>query len=110
MFSRGDVGHVNELAHVVLVLADGARRPASPSMVGSVEPMIAMAIVRADVERGTAADLCVAVAGRARMAQPNVVAVEVVTSTFDSRRYFSDAPDARTPLSLSIHARCEVPR
>ena len=109
MFSRGDLGTVNELAHVVLVGADGARRPAKPALVGSPEPMIAMSIARTHVDRGAGRELCAAVAERARE-HTDAVAVEVVTSVFDTRRYFSDAPGARAPLERTVVARCEVPR
>ncbi len=108
MFSRGDLGTVNQLAHVLLVRSDGTRTPATPSMVGSPEPMIAMSIVRAHVDRGTAAELCRAVAERARAT--DAVAVEVVTSVFDSRRYFSASPEARAPLERAVASRCEVRR
>lgn len=108
MFSRGDLGSVNALAHVVLVNPDGTRRSAPPVLAGSPEPMIAMSIIRAHVDRGTSHDLCTAVATRAR--DTGAVAVEVVTSVFDSRRYFSGAPDARAPLERTVAARCEIPR
>jgi hypothetical protein len=106
MFSRGDIGTVRSLAHVVLVDAEGARRPASPSLVGSPEPMVAMVIVARSVGRGEADALCRAVAARA----DGAALVEVVTSRFDTRRYFSSAPDARAPIAREVHARCEVRR
>ena len=112
MFSRGDLGSVNELAHVLLVDPDGVRRPAPPALVGSPEPMIAMSIVRANVARGTSAELCAAVAARARE-RSGAAAVEVVTSVFDTRRYFStdrSAPGRRAPLARTVVARCEVRR
>jgi len=118
MFSRGDLGTVNALAHAVLVRADGSRGPATPSMVGTPEPMVAMSIIRSHIERGTASQLCESVAARAReaRAEPSsgagareTVSVEIVTSVFDTRRYFSAAPDARAPLRREVHARCEVP-
>lgn len=110
MFSRADLGRINELAHVVLVRRDGTTLPASPTMIGTSEPMTAKAIVRNHVTRGTASELCVATAARARETTTDVIAVEVVTSVFDTRRYWSTAPDARAPLERKVHARCEVPR
>ncbi|MBX3207076.1 MAG: hypothetical protein KF764_18665 [Labilithrix sp.] len=111
MFARGNLGSVNELAHALLVLADGTRVPASPSLVGTPEPMVATAIVRGHVTRGTAADLCASVAARARDARAvDAVAVEIATSAFDARRYFSGAPGARAPLERTVHARCEIAR
>ena len=109
MFSRGNLGTVNELAHALLVTADGVRTPAKPALVGSPEPMIAMSIVRAHVDRGTSAELCAAVAARARD-RSDVVAVEIARSVFDSRTYFSDGPRARAPIERTIVARCEVRR
>ncbi|MBX3263861.1 MAG: hypothetical protein KF782_29580 [Labilithrix sp.] len=108
MFSRGSIGAVNDLAHAVLVLEDGARVPASPSLLGTPEPMVATAIVRAYLASGAAEDLCAIVAARARPARPEAVAVEIVTSRFDARRYFSGAPGAREPLERAVYARCEI--
>ena len=110
MFARGDLGTVNELAHVLLVAPAGGRAPAAPSLVGTPEPMIAMTIVRTHVERGSAAELCASIASRAHDARISAVAIEIVTSSFDARRYFSGRPDARTPLERVVHARCEVAR
>lgn len=110
MFARGDLGTVNELAHVVLIGPDGGRAPAAPSLIGTPEPMVAMTTVRAHVERGSAAELCASIASRARDARTSAVAIEVVTSRFDARRYFSGHPDARAPLERVVHARCEVAR
>jgi hypothetical protein len=72
--------------------------------------MIAMAIVRASIDRGAASSLCTSIAERARNGALDAVAVEVVTSFFDTRRYFSGAADARTPLRREVHARCELGR
>ncbi len=110
MFSRGTIGAVNELAHAVLVLEGGGRVPAPPALLGTPEPMVATAIVRAYLARGSSADLCEIVAARARFARPAAVAVEIVASRFDARRYFSAAPDAREPLERTVYARCEVTR
>jgi hypothetical protein len=107
MFARGNVGHLNSLEHVVLVRRDGTRSPASPGLVGTVEPMIALSIVRSHVDQGTAGELCATVAERAREASADVVAVEVVSSTFDTRRYL--AGDT-VPVARTTHARCNVGR
>ncbi len=109
MFSRGNLGTVNELAQALLVGPDGTRKPASPALIGTPEPMIAMAIVRAHVDRGTASELCAAVAARARD-QTDASAIEIAKSVFDTRRYFSAEPDARAPLARTVVARCEVRR
>jgi hypothetical protein len=107
MFARGDLGRVVGLCHALLVRTDGSRAPASPTLVGTPEPMIAAAVIRGHVERRSAPELCAAIATRARD-EPGVVAVEIATSSFDTRRYFSDDPGARTPLRREVHARCEV--
>jgi hypothetical protein len=105
MFSRGDVGTVNELAHVVLVRRDGSRVAAAPSLVGYQEPMVGMSVVRAHLERGTAGELCTSIAAHARDANVDAVGIEVVASVFDTRRYFSGD---HAPLRREVHARCEV--
>jgi hypothetical protein len=102
MFSRGDLGSVATLAHVVLVGENGERRPAPPSAIGTPEPMIAGAIIVTHVERGTSAELCAVVAARIR---GTATAVEVVRSTFDTERYFRVD---RTPVAREVLARCEV--
>jgi hypothetical protein len=98
MFSRGDLGEVMSLSHVVSVDARGDRKPVAPALVGSPEPMIAMAIAASNIARGSAAELCRRVAERIRDAS----AIEVVTSTYDMRSYFRD----HQPIARTVHARC----
>lgn len=109
MFSRGDLGAVVPLGHAVLVARDGSRRPAPPSLVGTPEPMVAKNLVEGAIARGAAADLCGRIASRAASDAPDAAAVEIVTSVFDTRRYFAE-PAGRTPVSRQVHASCNVPR
>lgn len=109
MFSRGDLGNVVTLGHVVLVVGGGARRPAPPALVGTPEPMVAKNLIEGAIARGAAADLCARIARRASAEAPDAVQVEVVTSVFDSRRYFAE-PEGRVPQSREVHASCSVPR
>lgn len=106
MFSRGDIAGHHLLAHALVVRADGRRTPATPAQVGTPEPMVANAIVLHAIERGAAAELCPVVAANVR--EPDAVAIEVVTSEYDARRYFVEGkrePDARV-----VHATCPVKR
>ncbi|MBX3231595.1 MAG: hypothetical protein KIT84_23795 [Labilithrix sp.] len=103
MFSR-DIGRTATLAHALVVQADGGRAPAAPSLVGTPEPMVAGMIVMRAIDGGTARALCAGIAARATEG----VAIEIVTSEFDSTRYFQD--DERAPLARTVHARCDVPR
>ena len=104
MFSRGDLGSVVALGHAVLVTDDGARSPAPPSLVGTPEPMVAKNLIEGAIARGRAAELCARIAARAAAEAPHARAVEIVTSTFDTRRYFADP----TPLAREVHASCTV--
>lgn len=103
MFSRGDLGTHVWMGHVVLVTRDGQRRPAPPSLVGSPEPMVAKNIVENAIHRGEAPGLCRDIAGRA---PADAVSVEIVTSVFDTTRYFTDP----TPLERHIVHSCNVSR
>lgn len=111
MFSRGDLGTVVTVSHVLLVGAEGSggragpRRPAPPSMVGTPEVMVAKGIVEAAIASGRAATLCGRVAARARAEDTEVRRVEVVTSTFDTRRYFAESTE---PSARVVHASCRV--
>jgi len=106
MFSRADVGHVVVLTTASLVDARGARAPAPPAMLGTPEPMVAQAILA----RGDAKELCARVARAAAAdAAREAVSIEIATSVFDTHAYFA-GPEARTPVSRAITARCEVPR
>lgn len=122
MFSRGDIGHVVPLGHAVLVEAGeageaGASRRTQPvplALLGTPEPMVAKSIVENAIAKGTAADLCRALAARiaaedvARALPPAPRAVEIVTSTFDTRAYFAEG--GRRPMRREVHARCEIGR
>ncbi|MFO0735701.1 MAG: hypothetical protein U0270_07470 [Labilithrix sp.] len=106
MFSRSDIAGNHLLAHALVVHADGRRTPATPAQVGTPEPMVANAIVLHAIERGTAAELCPVVA--ANVGEADAVAIEVVMSEYDARRYFVEGkrePDARV-----VHATCPVKR
>lgn len=105
MFSRADVAGVHGLAHVLVVHASGARTPATPSEVGSPEPMVAMITVLRAVQQGTAGELCALVAANVRA--PDAVAVEVVVSEFDAAKYFRET---REPEARQVHASCPVKR
>ncbi len=109
MFSRGDLGHVVAVSHALLVDGEGKRLPASPSLVGTPEPMVAKALVEGAIRRSAARDLCDQIAARAVVDAPSATAVEIVTSHFDSRRYFESA-EGRAPLHRDLHAVCKVPR
>jgi hypothetical protein len=99
MFSRSDLGTRVRIGHVVLVGVDGSRRPAPPSVIGSPEPMVAIKIVENALARDEAHGLCVRIAGRA---PPGVATIEVVTSEFDTSRYFTDP----TPLERTVRSSC----
>jgi hypothetical protein len=101
MFSRGDLGTRLWLGHVVLIDRDGTRRPAPPSVVGSPEPMVAKKLVENALARDEARSLCTAIAGRA---PPGTAKIEVVTSVFDTSRYFTDP----TPVERNVHASCNA--
>ena len=103
MFSRGDLGTRMRLGHVILVDREGKRRPASPSVVGTPEPMVAKNLVENAIARGEAGAFCERVAGRA---PADVVIVEVVTSVFDTQSYFSDP----TPVERNVIGSCSVSR
>jgi hypothetical protein len=104
MFARGDLGTVVPVSHALLLTEGEGRRPAPPSLIGTPEVMVAKNIVELAIAQGRAAELCAKIAanagGEARQ-------VEIVTSTFDTRRYFEVS---REPLAREVHARCEVPR
>lgn len=101
MFSRGDLGRMVTLGHALYVHDDGSRSPVPPSIVGSPEPMVAKNLVERAIAQGAAADLCARIATRSRGAR----AVEIVTSSFDTRRYFEGT---REPTTRTLHATCNV--
>ena len=106
MFSRGDIAGPQELAQALVVFADGHRTPATPSQVGSVEPMVAMTTIWQAVRLGKTSELCTLIASH--VTDPNAVAVEVVVSAFDPKTYFQS--NDRAPQSRTVHARCEAKR
>lgn len=114
MFSRGDLGSVRQLVHARLIDAAGESRPAPPSLIGSTEPMVAQSILVSHMRQGSTADLCAGIAQRIRASKrQGVVAVEILLSTFDARRYFTredpQSPgDERAPLAREVLARCDV--
>lgn len=106
MFSRGDMGGVHGLAHAIVVHADGRRTPATPTEVGSPEPMVAnQIIVRAVLETRTP-ELCRLIASHVHDA--DAVAVELVVSAYDARKYFVEGK--REPEARDVHATCPVTR
>ncbi|MBX3189931.1 MAG: hypothetical protein KF819_23090 [Labilithrix sp.] len=108
MFSRGDLGDVVALSHVVVEHDDGTRAPAPTESIGTPEPMVAKGIVEGAVARGEAAALCARIARRIADGSPRRPrAIEVVTSTFDVQAYFTSG---REPRERQVHARCEVSR
>lgn len=113
MFSRGDLGTSVSVSHVVLVTSAGERRPAPPALVGTPEPMVAKALVETAIARGDTAGLCARVAARAKAEGETAARVEVATSVFDTKAYFSSdavvAREARSPSNRSVHASCAIP-
>lgn len=109
MFSRGDVGSDVSLQQALMVSPDGSRRPVSPTLVGSPEPMVAMRLVHLAVVRGTADELCRQIAARVGGTRGDTrndaVEVEIASSTFDARHYFTVS---REPIRRTIAARCPV--
>jgi hypothetical protein len=101
MFSRGNLGTRVWMGHVILVDEDGRRRPAPPSVVGSPEPMVAKNLVENALARDEAYGLCMAIGGRA---PPGVAKIEIVTSVFDTSRYFTDP----TPVERTVHTTCNA--
>lgn len=103
MFSRADLGTRMWLGHVILVDREGRRRPAPPSVVGTPEPMVAKNLVENAIAKDEARSFCERVATRA---PADVAKVEVVTSVFDTQRYFIDP----TPVERNIVWSCNVSR
>jgi len=95
--------------HTVLgVRSDGRRVPLRPAVVGgSVDAKHALHTVMSAVVEGRAVGLCEAVRGRVEgsASDEGVVAIEVVTDTWDPRRGLE--PEVG-PLERVVHARCEV--
>ncbi|MBS2015738.1 MAG: hypothetical protein JST00_22820 [Deltaproteobacteria bacterium] len=109
MFARGDLGRVVSLSHAAFVLRSGAREPVPPRFFGTSEPMPALWVIDGAIGRGEARALCTSVLQRAtreRVHDGAVVAVEILTSTFDTHAYFRESPD-RALRERQLHARCE---
>lgn len=108
MFARGDLGSVRELDHVVLRFTDGVTAPAPPATLGTPEVMVGMKVISGAIGRGEAAELCKRVASSEYLPRREgrlPSEVEVVTSRFDARLYFT-ADAGRVPLARTVHARC----
>lgn len=114
MFARNR-GSTSSLATVVGLDADGEARRLSPRLVnGTAEVVQASAVVAREVAAGHAERLCAEVAGRVGAAGPSaapgrspLVAVEVVTETFDAVAWFDGEQE---PLRRTVHASCAVSR
>ena len=82
--------------------AAGTRLRLSPRVVGgTVEVIQAVGTVAQAIGAGTTVELCREVLAEAPDA---VVAVEIVTETYDVIAYFDGDED---PLASTVHARCE---
>jgi hypothetical protein len=113
MFAR-DRGRASAIATVVGVDDEGRVQRLSPQLVnGTREIVQAAAVVAHEVAAGQAARLCREVAARAAALAPRggragaLVAVEVVTETYDAVAWFDGD---REPLARVVHASCPVPR
>lgn len=104
MFSRGDVTGRGYLAHVRVRHADGRSTPATPSEVGTPEPMVANAILTRAINEGRAEEICRVIARNVHDA--DAVAVDVVVSEYDARRYFAEG--RREPETRWVSASCAV--
>ena len=103
MFARGDLGTRVRVGHALSVDPAGRRRPMPLAAIGTPEPMVAKRLVELAIAEGRATELCARIASRA---PEDSVRVEIVTSVYDSTRYFSDP----TPVSREVHAACDVSR
>jgi hypothetical protein len=106
MFSRRDLGGPQTIVHAEVRHADGRRTPATPSQVGSPEPMVAMLMLSNAAAGGRSAELCETVARN--VGDPDAVAIEIARSEFDPAKYFRD--NQRAPLSHVVIAECRVER
>jgi hypothetical protein len=103
MFSY-DRGRVTALDTAVGVTAEGARERLSPEVIaGGYEVIHASRTVSKAIHTGDAASLCAEIAGRA---DDDLVAIEVVTETYDTIRWFDGE---ETPIGRVVHATCETP-
>lgn len=100
----------SEIDTVLGVDADGQRRPLSPELLAGVsQPKLALERVRDAIRRERAGALCRDVAERVRerVASERVVALEVVTDTWDTLAGLEPGAEPRTRV---VHERCEVRR
>ncbi len=104
MFSHR-IDAVNDVRTVIGRDRDGARRLLSPQLIAdSDEVMIALQTVYDAIGGGAADDLCATVADRLDDAA-GISRVEVVTERYDTVAWFRGERD---PLSVRVHAACEV--
>lgn len=112
MFARADLGRVVALSHAAFVLRDGSHAPVPSRYFGTSEPMVALFVIDGAISRGEAPALCDRIRAEAKASNEHegaVAAVEIVTSTFDTREYFRTGRDAAL-RDRQLHARCEVAR
>lgn len=98
----------SEVDTVLGVGADGERRPLSPELLAGVsQPKLALERVRDAIRNERAGALCKEVARRVgeRAASERLVALEVVTDTWDTIEGLE--PGAQ-PRARIVHERCEV--
>lgn len=94
-----------KVTHLLGLDAAGRRIPIAYGVIGPGGFNQIRRQVRALVERGEAAALCARVAPRALAAHPELVTIQVVTSTYELDRFFSGD---RMPFKEAVHAeaRC----
>ena len=110
MFSHGRPSPEMTLTHAHGVAADGSRQALAPMISsGNREVLQSMMTISNEVHGGRAAPFCLEIAERVAASDDldHVVTVELLTSTFDSVKYFEDGPE---PLRRDLHHRCEVSR
>lgn len=93
---------------VVGVRETGERVTLSPELIGDTRwTNLAARLVLDAVTAGAdaSARLCGRVAARVAAAREDLVALEVVTETFDSVAHLTEGAP---PISVRVHARCEV--
>jgi len=93
---------------VVGVRETGERVTLSPELIGDTRwTNLAVRLVRDSVAAGAKASsrLCERIAARVADEREDVVALEVVTETFDSVAHLTEAAP---PTAVRVHARCET--
>jgi hypothetical protein len=108
MFSA-DIDSTQSIATAVGVTAAGTSRRLVPDLIaGTTVVNQAVTVVGDAIASGRADALCTDIAGRVgRDGPPDVVAVEIVTETYDAPAWFDGD---RQPVARQVHARCEVAR